>query len=108
MVLPASWSEERGFTGRKPNWSNCSPGKTIVDQAYDGQHYKVHQVEDKVEPIIFLGLDEGAGVDDLDIVGLMHHQSLDVPLYSSSIRSDTQAEKSLFASPMLSMISFHF
>ena len=50
----------------------CSPGKTwhtIVDQAYDGQHYRVHQVEDKVEPIVYLGLDEGAGVDDLHIVG---------------------------------------
>ena len=45
-------------------------------------------MEDKVEPINYLGLDEGAGADDLDIVGLMHHQSLDVPLYSSSIRSD--------------------
>ena len=65
-------------------------------------------MEDKVEPINYLGLDEGAGADDLDIVGLMHHQSLDVPLYSSFIRSDTQAEKSLFAFPMLSIISFHF
>ena len=37
-------------------------------------------MEDKVEPVIYLGLDEGAGVDDLDIVGLMHHQSLDVSL----------------------------
>ena len=54
--------------------------------------------------INYLGLDEGAGVDDLDIIGLMHHQSLDVPIYSFSIRSDTQAEKSLVASPML----FHF
>ena len=35
-------------------------------------------MEDKFEPVIFLGLDEGAGVDDLDIVGLMHHHSLDV------------------------------
>ena len=65
-------------------------------------------MDDKVEPIVYLGLDEGAGADDLDIVGLMHHQSLDVPLYSSSIRSDTQAEKSLFAFSMLSIISFHF
>ena len=65
-------------------------------------------MEDKVEPIVYLGLDEGAGVDDLHIVGLMHHQSLDVPLYSSSIRSDTRVEKSLFASSMLSIISFHF
>ena len=65
-------------------------------------------MEDKVEPIVYLGLDEGAGVDDLHIVGLMHHQSLDVPLYSSSIRADTRVEKSLFASPMLSIISFHF
>ena len=64
-------------------------------------------MEDKVEPIVYLGLDEGAGVDDLDIVGLMHHQSLGVPLYSSSIRSGTQPEKSLFASPMLSIIPFH-
>ena len=63
-------------------------------------------MEDKVEPINYLGLDEGAGADDLDIVGLMHHQSLDVPLYSSFIRSE--AEKSLFAFPMLSIISFHF
>ena len=50
----------------------CSPGKTwhtIVDQAYDGQRYRVHQVEDKVEPIVYLGIDEGAGVDDLHIVG---------------------------------------
>ena len=46
-------------------------------------------MEDKVEPIVYLGLDEGAGVDDLHIVGLMHHQSLDVPLFSSFIRSDT-------------------
>ena len=37
-------------------------------------------MEDKVEPVIYLGLDEGAGVDDLDILGLMHHQSLDVSL----------------------------
>ena len=37
-------------------------------------------MEDKVEPINYLGLDEGAGADDLDIVGLMHHQSLDVSL----------------------------
>ena len=37
-------------------------------------------MEDKVEPLIYLGLDEGAGVDDLDIVGLMHHQSLYVSL----------------------------
>ena len=37
-------------------------------------------MEEKVEPVIYLGLDEGAGVDDLDIVGLMHHQSLDVSL----------------------------
>ena len=65
-------------------------------------------MEDKVEPIVYLGLDVGAGVDDLHIVGLMHHQSLDVLLYSSSIRSDTRVEKSLFASPMLSIISFHF
>ena len=65
-------------------------------------------MEDKVEPIIYLGVDEGTGVNYLDSVGLMHHQNLDVPLYSSSIRSDTQAEKSLFASPMLSIISFHF
>ena len=65
-------------------------------------------MEDKFEPVIYLGLDEGAGVDDLDIVGLMHQQSFDVPLYSSSIRSDTQVEKSLFASTMLSIISFHF
>ena len=36
-------------------------------------------MEDKVEPIIYLGLDEGAGVDDLYIVGLMYHQSLGVP-----------------------------
>ena len=35
-------------------------------------------MEDKVEPIVYLGIDEGAGVDDLDIVGLMHHHSLDV------------------------------
>ena len=37
-------------------------------------------MEDKVEPINYLGLDEGAGADDFDIVGLMHHQSLDVSL----------------------------
>ena len=49
-------------------------------------------MEDKVKPITYLGLDEGVGVHDLDMVGLMHHQSLDVPLYTSSIRSDTQAK----------------
>jgi len=65
-------------------------------------------VEDKVEPIVYLGLDVGAGVVDLHIVGLMHHQSLDVLLYYSSIRSDTRVEKSLFASPMLSIFLFHF
>ena len=64
-------------------------------------------MEDKVEPIIFLGVDEGTGVDYLDSVGLMRHQNLDVPLYSSSIRSGTQPEKTLFASPMLSIILFH-
>ena len=37
-------------------------------------------MKDKVEPIVYLGLDEGAGVDDIHIVGLLHHQSLDVPL----------------------------
>ena len=54
-------------------------------------------MKEKVEPIIYLGLDEGAGVDDLDIVGLMHHQSLDVSL---------PPPPSLFASPILS--SSHF
>ena len=36
---------------------------------------RIYQVEDKVKPIIYLGLDDGAGVDDLDIVGLMHHHT---------------------------------
>ena len=35
----------------------------------------------KSNPYFYLGIDEGAGVDDLDIVGLMHHiHSLDVSL----------------------------
>ena len=80
VVLPASWSEERGSTGRQPN---SSPGKTwhiIIDQAYDGQRCRVHQVEDNVEPIIYLSLNEGSGVHDLDIVGLMHHHCLNFSL----------------------------
>ena len=57
-------------------------------------------MEDKVEPINYLGLDEGAGVDDLDIVGLMHHQSLDVSLTPPP--SGQQTPEPLFASPILS------
>ena len=53
---------------------------SVVDQGDDGSSYRVHQTEDKVEPIIHLGLDEGAGVDDLDILGLVHHHSLVVLL----------------------------
>ena len=62
-------------------------------------------MEDKVEPVIYLGLDEGAGVDDLDIVGLMHHQSLYVSLPPPPSGQQTP-EKVLFASPFLS--SSHF
>ena len=40
------------------------------------QIYRVDQAEDKVEPILHVGLDEGAGVDDLDILGLVDHHSL--------------------------------
>ena len=36
---------------------------------------RIYQVEDKVKPKIYHGLDEGAGIDDLDIVGLMHHHT---------------------------------
>ena len=86
LVLAASWSEERGSSGRQPNWGKqrqasvpqAKPDTPLSIKHYDGQRYRVHQVEDKVEPIIYLGLDEGADVNDLDIVGLMHHHSLDV------------------------------
>ena len=44
-------------------------------------------MEDKVEPIVYLGLDEGAGVDDLHIVGLMLPDcpavSLDLCIYTN-------------------------
>jgi len=40
------------------------------------QIYQVDKAEDKVEPILHVGLDEGAGVDDLDILRLVDHHSL--------------------------------
>ena len=74
-------------------------------QAYDGQGYQVNHVEDKVQPVIYLGLDEGAGVDDLDNVGLMHHQSLGVSLPPLPSGQQTP-EKPLFPSPICPAVIF--
>ena len=84
VVLPVSWSEGRGSSGCQPNnWGKqrqasvpqAKPDSPLSIKLMIAKVNRIYQVEDKVKPIIYLGLDEGAGVDDLDIVGLMHHHT---------------------------------
>ena len=76
VVFPVSMSEGRGSSGCQPdNW--CKQRQASVPQAKPDSPLsiklmivkvnRIYQVEDKVKPIIYHGLDEGAGVDDLDI-----------------------------------------
>ena len=59
------------------------------------QIYRVDQAEDKVKPILHVGLDEGAGVDDLDILGLVDHHGLLIVVVLSPLHLQQVGDPSL-------------